>query len=52
MPAVEWAWIAFGAWDAVAFVSADNQGEIANTAVEINLLDGVGGTSTQILAGI
>jgi hypothetical protein len=48
---VKWVRLAFGPQsDAVAYVVAASQNEIAQIAVQINMIDGVAGTGTQILA--
>ena len=51
MPHVIWVRLAFGATaDAVAYVKAPNNGEVATLAVKINGLEGVASTFTQIMA--
>jgi len=48
---VQWVRLAFGPMaDAVAYVIAPDHAKIANLIVEINAINGVGSTVTQIMA--
>jgi hypothetical protein len=47
---VVWVRLAFGDYDAIAFVQVNTSVDLATVAVKINLIPGVASTSTLVLA--